>query len=178
MTLAKGSIVRGFVFRLVAAAALVFFFAIVARAGGPKYVAGSTFFNSSTIGQPLTWAGGQVNYFTDQGDLSPIEANTAANALVASAFAQWSAVSTASLTITNAGQLAEDVNGGNLVAGSYGTITAPADIAATATGTPVGIVYDFDGSVTDALLGAGAGDPSQCFWNAVYGGPDNYSTRC
>ena len=36
-------------------------------------------------------------------------------------------------------------------------------------------VYDFDGSVTDALLGAGAGDASQCFWNAVYGGTDNYS---
>ena len=40
----------------------------------------------------------------------------------------------------------------------------------------MGIVYDFDGSVTDALLGAGAGDASQCFWNAVYGGTDNYST--
>ncbi len=25
-----------------------------------------------------------------------------------------------------------------------------------------------------ALLGAGAGDPSQCFWNAVYGGVDNF----
>ncbi len=169
------STLRSFLFRLVTAGALVFFFAIVARAGGPKYVAGSTFFSSSIMGQPLTWAGGQVNYYTDQGDLSPIEPNATANALVASAFAQWSAVSTASLTITNAGQLAEDVNGSNIAAGSYGTITAPADITAEATGTPVGVVYDFDGSVTDALLGAGAGDPTQCFWNAVYGGTDNYS---
>ncbi|MGA8764357.1 MAG: Ig-like domain-containing protein, partial [Candidatus Sulfotelmatobacter sp.] len=41
---------------------------------------------------------------------------------------------------------------------------------------PVGIVYDFDGTVTDALLGEGAGDASQCFWNAAFGGPDNFST--
>ena len=32
------------------------------------------------------------------------------------------------------------------------------------------------GSVTDALIGSGAGDSSQCFANAVYGGNDNYST--
>jgi hypothetical protein len=176
MSIPANSIVRSFLFRLVTAAALVFFFAIVARAGGPKYVAGSTFFNPSTMDQPLTWPAGQVNYYTDQGDLSPILPNASANAFVASAFAQWSAVSTASLTITNAGQLAEDVNGSNIVAGSYGTITAPADITSAATGTPVGIVYDFDGSVTNALLGAGAGDASQCFWNAVYGGTDNYSS--
>ncbi len=42
--------------------------------------------------------------------------------------------------------------------------------------TPVGIVYDQDGSVTDALLGAGAGGASQCFTNAVFGGNDNYSS--
>jgi hypothetical protein len=175
MTVKANSIMRSFLFRLVTAASLVFFFAILARAGGPKYVAGSTFFNTSTMGQPLTWPQGQVNYYTDQGDLSPILPNAAANAFVASAFAQWASVSTASLTISNAGQLAEDVNGSNIAAGSYGTITAPADITAGATQTPVGIVYDFDGSVTNALLGAGAGDPSQCFWNAVYGGTDNYS---
>jgi hypothetical protein len=175
MTIRANSIMRSFLFRLVAAAALIFFLAIIARAGGPKYVAGSTFFNPSTMGQPLIWSQGQVNYFTDQGDLSPIMPNVAANAFVAAAFSQWTAVSTAALTASNAGQLAEDVNGSNIAAGSYGTITAPADITATGTQTPVGIVYDFDGSVTNALLGAGAGDPSQCFWNAVYGGTDNYS---
>ena len=167
---------RSFFFRLATALAIVLFFAVLARGGGPKYVAGSSYFNSSTMGQPLTWSLGQVNYYTDQGDLSPILPNTAANAFVASAFAQWTSVSTAALTATNAGQLAEDVNGSNIVADSYGTITAPADITSSATQTPVGIVYDYDGTVTDALLGAGAGDPSQCFWNAVYGGTDNYST--
>ena len=80
----------------------------------------------------------------------------------------------AALTATNAGELAEDVKGSNIAVNSSGSVTAPADITPTATQTPVGIVYDYDGSVTDALLGAGAGDPSQCFWNAVYGGADNF----
>jgi hypothetical protein len=176
LTLSTNIAARSFLFRLATALAIVLLFAGLARGGGPKYVAGSSYFNSSTMGQPLTWSLGQVNYYTDQGDLSPILPNAAANAFVASAFAQWTSVSTAALTVTSAGQLAEDVNGTNIVADSYGTITAPADITSSATQTPVGIVYDYDGTVTDALLGAGAGDPSQCFWNAVYGGTDNYST--
>jgi hypothetical protein len=175
MTVLKNTTARSFFFRLAAALIIVFLFAALARAGGPKEVAGSSFFNPSTMGQPLIWSGGQVNYYTDQGDLSPILPNSAANAFVASAFAQWTSVSTAALTATNAGQLAEDVNGTNIAADSYGTITAPADITSSATQTPVGIIYDYDGSVTNALLGAGAGDPSQCFWNAVYGGTDNFS---
>ena len=81
------------------------------------------------------------------------------------------------LLANSAGQLAEDVDGGNIAVDSNGTVIAPADITSSATQTPVGIVYDYDGSVTDALLGIGAGDPSQCFWNAAYGGIDNYSTQ-
>ncbi|MGC2646375.1 MAG: IPT/TIG domain-containing protein [Candidatus Sulfotelmatobacter sp.] len=163
-------------FRVAAVVAVVMSFAAIGIAGGPEYVAGSSFFNSSAMGQPLTWSQGQVNYYTDQGDLSPILPNTAANAFVASAFLQWSSVSVAAITVTNPGQLAEDVNGSNIAVNSNGTVTAPADITPAAIQTPVGIVYDYDGSVTDALLGAGAGAPSQCFWNAVYGGADNFST--
>jgi hypothetical protein len=147
-----------------------------AWAGGPAYVAGSSYFNSSTMGQPLTWQLGQVNYYTDQGDLSPILPNAAANALVANSFSQWTSVSIAALNATAAGQLAEDVNGNNIQVNSSGIVTAPADITPEATGTPVGVVYDYDGTVTDALLGQGAGDPSQCFWNAAYGGVDNFGT--
>ncbi|MCU1300602.1 MAG: putative lipoprotein [Candidatus Sulfotelmatobacter sp.] len=165
---------RSFLFRLVAAVALVIFFAMLARAGGPKYVAGSTFFNPSTMGQPITWSLGQIKYYTDQGDLSPILPNASANALVANAFSQWTAVTTAALTATNAGQLAEDVNGSNIGVDSNGTVIAPADITSAAVQSPVAMVYDYDGSITDALLGAGAGGPSQCFWNAVYGGADNF----
>ncbi len=165
---------RSLLFRLATALAIVFFFALIARAGGPKYVAGSTYFNSSTMGQPIIWSLSHVNYYTDQGDLSPILPNASANSLVAYAFSQWTSVPTAALTATRAGQLAEDVNGSNIAVDSYGTVTAPADITSSATQTPVGIVYDHDGSVTDALLGADAGDPSQCSWNAVYGGVDNF----
>jgi hypothetical protein len=163
---------RSFFFRLGIALAIVFFFAVISRAGGPKYVAGSSYFNSSTMGQPISWSLGRVNYYTDQGDLSPVLPNASANAFVAYAFSQWTAVSTAALTATNAGHLAEDVNGSNIAVDSNGAVTAPADITSSATQTPIGIVYDYDGSVTDALLGAG--DPSQCFWNAVYGGVDNF----
>ncbi len=164
---------RSFLLRLAVAVAIVLFFAMLTRAGGPEYVAGSSYFNSGTMGQLVIWSRGQVNYYTDQGDLSPILPNASANALVANAFSQWTSVSRAALTATNAGELAEDVTGSNLAVNSSGTLTAPGDITPTATETPVGIVYDYDGSVTDALLGAGAGDPSQCFWNAVYGGADN-----
>ncbi len=163
-----------FSLRLAVALVVVLVVAMLARAAGPEYVAGSSYFNPSTMGQPLTWSLGTVNYYTDQGDLSPILPNSAANAFVASAFAQWTGVSTAALTITAAGQLAEDVNGSNIVVGHNGAVLAPSDVTPYATQTPVGIVYDYDGSVTDALLGAGAGDASQCFWNAVYGGVDNF----
>jgi IPT/TIG domain-containing protein len=167
-------IARSFFLRLATALTVVLFFVIIARAGGPEYVAGPSYFNSSTMGQPVTWSLGQVNYYTDQGALSPILANDAANSFVANAFSQWTAVSTAALTVNAAGQLAEDVNGSNIEINSSGIVTAPADITPSATQTPVGIVYDYDGSVTDALLGSGAGDSSQCFWNAVYGGADNF----
>ena len=163
-------------FRVAGVVVVVLSFAAIAIAGGPQYVAGSRFFNSSAMGQPLTWSQGQVNYYTDQGDLSPILPNAAANAFVASAFLQWSSVPVAAITVTNPGQLAEDITGSNIAVDSNGTVTAPADITPAATQTPVGIVYDYDGSVTDALLGAGAGGTSQCFWNAVYGGTDNFNT--
>jgi hypothetical protein len=173
--LAKSMAAQSFFFRLAVALAIVVLFAVLARAGGPKYVAGSSYFNASTMGQPLSWSLGQVNYYTDQGDLSPILPNNSANILVANAFAQWTSSPTSGLTVTGAGELAEDVNGSNIAVNSAGVVTAPADIAPSATKSPVGIVYDFDGSVTDALLGAGAGAPSQCFWNAVYGGVDNFA---
>jgi hypothetical protein len=167
---------RSFLVRLAAAAAMIFFVALLSRAGGPKYVAGTSYFNSTTTGQPLVWPQGLITYYTDQGSLSPILPNASANSFVASAFSVWTSVPTAAITATSGGQLAEDVNGTNVILNADGTITMPADIQPTATGTPVGVVYDYDGSVTDALIGSGAGDPSQCFFNAVYGGDDNYGT--
>src|SRR6185437_6550279 len=57
-----------------------------------------------------------------------------------------------------------------------GSISMPADILPAATATPAAVVYDQDGSVTDALLGQGAGSASSCFSNAAFGGPDSFST--
>jgi hypothetical protein len=153
---------------------LLLAFAPIARAGGPRYIAGISYFNQGTAGTPLTWALGAVTYYTDQGPLSSTVPGPQGDALVADAFSQWTTISTVALTVTHAGQLAEDVNGSNVYRNSDGTITMPADIMPTATGTPVGIVYDADGTVTDALLGQGAGDASECFGNAVYGGVDNF----
>jgi len=170
----SGSI-RPLLLRVAIALAIVLCFALLSRAGGPEYVAGTTYFTSAAPGQPLVWAAGQILYFTDQGDLSPILPNASANAFVANAFAQWASVPTAAVAATSPGTLAEDVNGSNVIRNSDGSLTIPADIQPTATGTEVGVVYDYDGTVTDAFLGIGAGDSSQCFENAAFGGIDNFS---
>ncbi len=151
------------------------FSANVALAGGPRYVAGVSYFNSGTKGTPLAWANGAIQYYTDPGDLSPILPHSSADTFVANAFAQWTSIPTAAVSATEAGNLAEDVSGSNAFANSDGTISMPADVLPSAARTPVGIVYDEDGSVTDALLGQGAGSAEDCFTNAVFGGPDNFS---
>ena len=165
---------RLFLLRLALASAVVLAFTLSSRAGGPKSIAGPSYFDPSVTGNPLIWPSGALTYYTDQGDLSPLLPNASANSLVASAFSQWSSAPTAALFITHGGQLAEDVNGSNVIVNSNGTVSMPLDIQSSATGTPVGVVYDADGSVTSALLGAGAGNSSQCFFNAVFGGDDNY----
>jgi hypothetical protein len=149
---------------------------MILRAGGPKCVAGTNYFDPTMTGQALTWPQGLITYYTDQGDLSPILSNASANSFVAGAFSVWTSVSTAALAATSSGSLAEDVNGTNVAVNADGTISLPVDIQSTAMGTPVGIVYDYDGLVTDALLGRGSGGSSQCFFNAVFGGNDNYGS--
>lgn len=163
-----------FLLRLLLAAAIILFVTVISRAGGPKLVAGTVYFDPSTTGQPLIWPQGQITYFTDQGNLSPVLPNASANSFVASAFSPWTSVSTAAVAATRGGQLAEDVSGTNVIVNADGTISMPTDIQSTATATPVGIVYDYDGSVTDALMGSGAGASTQCFSNAVFGGNDSY----
>ncbi len=152
---------------------LLFFFVRMARGSGPAYVAGMSYFDPSVKGQPLVWAGGTISYYTDPGDLSPLLPHAAADAFVADAFSRWTLISTAAVAAGEGGQLAEDVNGSNVIVNPDGTITMPADILPTATTKPLGIVYDSDGSVTSALLGSGAGGAALCFSNAVSGGVDN-----
>jgi hypothetical protein len=160
--------------RMLAGTVLLICSAVASHGGGPAFVAGSGY-NPGVEGQPIIWANGAVQYFTDQGDLSPILSNTQADALVAGAFSAWTSIPGASLTASQGGHLAEDVNGANLTVDATGTITAPDDITPSATATPVGIVYDSDGTATDALLGQGAGSLADCFTNAVFGGPDNFT---
>lgn len=143
-----------------------------AEAGGPRWVAGTAYFNSSVLGQPIVWAGGNVVYYTDQGELSGYESNTAAAGLVAAAAAPWTGVATAAVTITQGGSLAEDVNGSN-VSKQSGVMAWPADVESTA--EPVAVVYDADGSVLNTLIGAGASDPSACMTNAVRSLVDNFT---
>ena len=66
-----------------------------AHAGGPKYVAGTSFFNPSVLGVPVHWAGGKVNYYVDQGPLNSSVSNQQATAMVDAAAVLWSAVPTA-----------------------------------------------------------------------------------
>ena len=152
----------------------------LAHAGGPHYVAGVTYFDSGLAGTPVVWASGALIYFTDQGDLGAALPAAAADAFVADAFSRWTSIRTAAVSATRAGKLGEDVNATNLFRNADQTITLPPDILPGATDKSIAIVYDADGAVTDALLGAGAGDVANCFTpadgNAVFGGPDNFST--
>ncbi|PYX69652.1 MAG: hypothetical protein DMG78_21395, partial [Acidobacteria bacterium] len=58
---------RVFLLRLALAAGIVLTFAMIVRAGGPKCIAGSSYFDLTTTGKPLTWPLGQIVYYTDQG---------------------------------------------------------------------------------------------------------------
>ena len=163
--------------RLVGSLALALFlfalFSQFAEAGGPKYIAGTGFFNSGLAGQPITWAAGTITYYTDQGDLSPILQGATADAFIADAFSRWTAIPTAAVSAIRGGQLAENVSGANVILNGDQSITLPADIQPSATGTPVAVVYDFDGTVTDTLLGTGAN--SDCLNDSTIGGPDAFT---
>ena len=144
---------------------------IAAHAAGPAYVAGKTGFNPGLAGTPVRWGGIEIVYYTDQGNLAPLENQSGANALVADAFSRWTGVSTAALKVTRGGALDEDVSGANVtLAGSV--LTMPADIQPEST-KPLAFVYDSDGKVTDALLGTGASQ--LCTTNMVFGGPDKFT---
>ena len=146
-----------------------------AYAGGPKFIAGASYFNASVLGHPVRWANGQVDYYVDQGPLNTSVSNQQATAMVDAAAALWSAVPTAGVTLTDNGPLNEDVSGSNIVPGPSSRIAQPADVAPSAINYPVGIIYDADGSVTDSLFGAGASEPESCQNNGVWVWIDNFT---
>ena len=160
----------------------------LAMAGGPKYVAGVSYFDPGVMGQPVHWAGGQVNYYVDQGPLSATVSNQQATAMVYAAAALWNAVPTAGVKLTDHGTLSEDVRGANLAVGSpvftvtgeqtnqLGVITAPADVTPSATGFPLGVIFDADGSVIDTIFGARTAEENSCQNNGVFFWLDNVNT--
>jgi hypothetical protein len=145
---------------------LLFAAPLAAFAGGPKYVAGVSYFNPAVAGQPVHWAGGQVNYYVDQGPLNSQVTNQQATAMVDAAAALWNGVSTAGVTLADKGPLNEDVSGASIVAAN-GAITQPSDVTPSATTYPLGVIYDSDGSVLDAIFGKGTSDPGACQNNGV-----------
>jgi hypothetical protein len=161
--------------RMISVVIVVLWLSAASRAGGPAFVAG-TAFDPAVKGQSVVWGNANLQYFTDQGDLSPMISNSQADAFVAAAFLPWTSISGTVFTASQGGHLAEDVNGSNVTCQQDGTCTVPPDIQPNALSTPLGIVYDLDGTVTDAFLGAGAGGSDYCFSNAVYGGPDDFSS--
>ena len=143
------------------------------RAGGPKFIAGTSFFNPAVLGRPLHWANGQLHYYVDQGPLSATVTNQQATAMVDAAAALWSAVPTAAVTLTDMGPLNEDVNGSSIAVNAAGQMTEPADVTPSATNYPLAVIYDADGSVINALYGATTSNPTSCQNNGVYVWNDN-----
>jgi IPT/TIG domain len=144
-----------------------------ALAGGPKYVAGTSYFNPGVVGQPVHWADGQLNYYVDQGPLNSGITNQQATAMVDAAAALWSAVPTAGVTLADKGPLNEDVNGSNTLVNSSGQFSQPADVTPSATNYPLAVIYDADGSVIDAIFGATTSVPTSCQNNGVLEWMDN-----
>jgi hypothetical protein len=146
-------------------------------ASGPHWVAGVNYFNPAAKGSPVVWANGKASYYLDQGALSSTVSNSQAASLVASAAAVWSGVSTAAVSVTNGGSLSEDVSGKNVTANvPAGTgATLPTDAQPSATGKPIAVVFDEDGSVINDIYGADASDAGDCTQNGVFATVDNFA---
>src|SRR5580704_16488401 len=82
--------------------------AIAAHAGGPMLIGSPTF---GVDGQPFVWDNSHpIQYRTDSGALGAMD-NATANSNLALAFAAWTQVPTASLTVQNLGSIVGVSNG-------------------------------------------------------------------
>lgn len=142
-------------------------------AGGPRFITGTTF-SGIGPGNLMAFYTPNLTYATDPGNLASNVTHAQADSLVAAAAAVWN-VPYSSLTLAQAGTLAEHVSSGN--AYFNGTqMVFPADASASNYLTiPIAVVYDTDGSVTDQLLGAGASGSSSCRQNGVTSTVDSFS---
>ncbi len=148
---------------------------VAAQAAGPRWVSGPPFFWPQ--GVAIAWYTSQPTYFTDPGDLSASVNHAAADAMVAQAAAVWN-VPTASLVLTQGGSLDEHVTGAAITMAGQTTPVLPADARATNwQAKNIAVIYDTDGSVIDALLGAGGSDPSGCLQTGVVESVDSFGSN-
>ena len=148
---------------------------VAAQAAGPRWVSGPPFFWPQ--GVALAWYTNHPTYYTDAGDLSASVDHAAADALVARAATVWN-VPTASLVLAQGGSLDEHVTGASLVVAGSTTPVLPVDARATNwQAKPIAVIYDTDGSVIDALLGAGGSDPSGCLQSGVVESVDSFGAN-
>jgi hypothetical protein len=144
---------------------------VVAHASGPRWITGAPYFYAP--GYPVVWYTDSPQYFIDPGDLSPYVNHAAADAIVTAAAGVWT-VPTSRLTLTYGGSLDEHIGSSNTYSSSTG-IVFPADVQPSNYLTKqIAVIYDSDGSITDLLLGAGAGMPSGCRQNAVTESVDSF----
>ena len=133
-------------------------FALRRRAGDPRMSRAPAISIRERAGQPLTLAQRSRSLITPTKVTSAHFCRTRRPTISWPALSAYGHPSRRRRWLRNGGgSLAEDVNGTNVIVNSDGSISMPPDIQPTAIGTPVGIVYDYDGTVTDALLGQGAG---------------------
>src|SRR5258708_32921609 len=78
----------------------------IALAGGPRWVAGSSYFDPAVKGKPIVWKHGLINYYADLGDLSATVNQAQANAMGAAAAALWTGVATLGISIQASGSQA------------------------------------------------------------------------
>src|SRR5258708_12471464 len=78
--------------RIISMIAACILLAVNASAGGPAFVAASSYFDPTVKGSPVVWAQGTVTYYTDQGNLSPTMSGAAADFFVPSAFSQRTSI--------------------------------------------------------------------------------------
>ncbi len=142
------------------------------HAAGPRWVTGKPYY--TTEGIPVVWYTTSPLYFTDPGDLSAYVNHAAADAIVSAAANVWN-IPTASLNLTQGGTLDEHVDSSNSYPTSTG-IVFPADVqSGNYLNKQIAIIYDYDGSIIDLMLGAGASSPSGCRQSGVIESVDSFS---
>jgi hypothetical protein len=130
--------------KLLLVSATLFGVCLPAAAGGPLFVGGP----SDAPGVPYRWDNSApVPYRTDLGMLGTMTKQQA-DQFTAECFGVWHSVSTANISFGKTGDLSQDINAGNFL----GLENDPN----SELNRNNAIIYDADGSLVDALYGAGA----------------------